>query len=1604
MPTVSLHRQGGWRKGRLPARELQIFEFPLDPSPLSAETPLHMYAKTALTCGNTYQVIGAHLNGVQLKGPAEANGFNVDTTLIPLPCGGHVTPPLAPGPIYHSHKAADCLNISTPGGHGPLIGYANDGFGIYGFGDWSGAPVVAEGHGQFGAVPRADGSPGEVAYHYHASAEYNLPGMPHKPYYQGCQGCQGPSRGRCNRTVTDKYDGGANWCGQGCGFEVCVLPGTNATALLAYLDRHRDGATWLKPLSVNDLGGKPKRRGEPAAVPQLKHDDANSACSGPADCSYNGDCNGATGACSCDAAWLGEHCSILNLLPMPRNSGFNVSTTIGGSWGGSVNLDEDDGKWHMHVAQFENKCGFNQWASNSRIVHAVADAADGGFVMRDTVHDVWAHNPSVARAPGQGLWVMTWVQNQTFNPETIEGVCDATGNVLRNASIPGGRLCAGNMMSTAKSLNGPWSAPVALDHIFDAAVPRFRVPSSCTNLAITIDPDGSLVGLWRRCCTPPPRYAPTGGGGASVIFALRASDWRNLSTWNASDEPALRANGYEDPTVWADPKRTDVFHALFHDMIGGWHKPEFNNTQVGAHAYSADGGSTWVATGVAFGLTARYEDGTSVTFVQRERSHIVLDPKSGAPTHLVSGVTWSLAPTLPTSTIVQRIGQSKHRESSASSGSCAAAVSALRCDGHADDTQALQSALDSCAGSQPVELPAGKTCISFPLTIPSHGGLLLPQGTVLKAGKSTLWPNTSVVTPGTGNEEFGEPFISCTVGAVNLTLRGAGTVDGSGAQWWTGSNKIPNRPFLLRLDAAGVLLQGLLLLNPAAWTTSLAGSDFRIYDIKIRSPDYKRAPNTDGLDISARRVHIRGADITNGDDSICMKSPAQDVLAEDSIVRQGNGLVVGTSADAHFRNITFRNITAIGTAFGCHIKFKDNQTGSVSGVTFEDIVIKSPQRYAIGIDQNNQGATAAATKGLCLTNALVPDAGTNVTINNITFRNITATVGFGHMGGCFVCNPGALACRDIRFERVNLSVAGSGAGADCSFRNVYGASADVYPSSCIPPPERSPAGDQRLQSLKTDDDAPPARLIVTGATVAEPAAPSAPVLLRGFNLDFKLGGKGFELPIAEDKALKTLLPGANFVRLVMNHWHDQGMGSIGKGDCATQNASASFVSAACLRQFDTVLRWSTGKLGAWSVVTARSASAAGDNTDGYGTIFTNSTLRKQWFAMWGALARRYKTMSKIAGYEVMSEPRTDAPAQKVHAIQKQACEAVWKEDPRVVCFVGPAKFYDRYNLNATYLLKGGPVIYAANFFEPKQWVTSAKHNNTTPYGGRFLCTDVTEPEAAVKPTCGGFQSTKRVTVDRAWIAAELETISNFSRDHDVPVWIDQWGLREEDPGGAAVQSQYLQDVLAEFKARKFHWTYWIWRRTSSWGEGGYAIERQSVDGSYSLFELCLKHLRAALGGSNGSMLSRRERGRIVMKADDAAVGPTLSQRLLQAAALGGLLLLASARPLPSLGPGRGSWMLEKPEPFGIPTATMDLVAKRTQAAMPERYCLAITLDGHLISETYFANRSDTTYESDSLGKLMTAQIIGVAHAQGLIDLDKYIFICPAVNSLSNPCC
>ena len=162
------------------------------------------------------------------------------------------------------------------------------------------------------------------------------------------------------------------------------------------------------------------------------------------------------------------------------------------------------------------------------------------------------------------------------------------------------------------------------------------------------------------------------------------------------------------------------------------------------------------------------------------------------------------------------------------------------------------------------------------------------------------------------------------------------------------------------------------------------------------------------------------------------------------MVRQGNGLVIGTGTGnelCSFHNISFRNCTATGTLYGCHIKFKAGQAGSVSGVLFEDVVVRSlqPTGAALVISTNGQNLNASE----------VPS---RVTINDVMFRDIDASQAGGRIAGFFMCN-GSSAVQRQPCEGIVLEDVGLGGAADggCAYNGVHGRGERVSPASCVPP-------------------------------------------------------------------------------------------------------------------------------------------------------------------------------------------------------------------------------------------------------------------------------------------------------------------------------------------------------------------------------------------------------------------------------------------------------------------------------------------------------------------------------------------------------------------------
>ena len=159
----------------------------------------------------------------------------------------------------------------------------------------------------------------------------------------------------------------------------------------------------------------------------------------------------------------------------------------------------------------------------------------------------------------------------------------------------------------------------------------------------------------------------------------------------------------------------------------------------------------------------------------------------------------------------------------------------------------------------------------------------------------------------------------------------------------------------------------------------------------------------------------------------------------------------------------------------------------------------------------------------------------------------------------------------------------------------------------------------------------PRRLLFRGSLISLPGR-AEPVVLRGFNIVLKHGEAGLDHVTRQDWLLFKLLPHTSLVRLVVNHWADD---VTAPGTDCYDDAAEDFLRPECLALLEEAVSWVT-EAGAFAVITARSALAAGD-AGANASVFENVTLRMHWVRMWGAVARRFASTDNIAGYEVMSE-------------------------------------------------------------------------------------------------------------------------------------------------------------------------------------------------------------------------------------------------------------------------------------------------------------------------------------------------------------------------------
>ena len=172
------HRTGVFpiARGSDPAAQFDGNPNAITASPIAWGLPGNPQINTVPTC-TTLGAIGVLLSGARLYNASDADGRDAVAHEVQDACDGH---PQGAGQ-YHYHNASRCLaDTSLATGHSALIGYAADGFGIYGNLGVAGVSLtnadLDECHGHAHELT-IDGAVGN-RYHYHATREF--------PYTVGC--------------------------------------------------------------------------------------------------------------------------------------------------------------------------------------------------------------------------------------------------------------------------------------------------------------------------------------------------------------------------------------------------------------------------------------------------------------------------------------------------------------------------------------------------------------------------------------------------------------------------------------------------------------------------------------------------------------------------------------------------------------------------------------------------------------------------------------------------------------------------------------------------------------------------------------------------------------------------------------------------------------------------------------------------------------------------------------------------------------------------------------------------------------------------------------------------------------------------------------------------------------------------------------------------------------------------------------------------------------------------------------------------------------------------------------------------------------------------
>jgi hypothetical protein len=305
-------------------------------------------------------------------------------------------------------------------------------------------------------------------------------------------------------------------------------------------------------------------------------------------------------------------------------------------------------------------------------------------------------------------------------------------------------------------------------------------------------------------------------------------------------------------------------------------------------------------------------------------------------------------------------------------------------DGKTPATRAIQKAIDSCAarGGGTVLVPPGRFLCGA-LFLRTNVNLHLGAGAALVASQRFQdFPAIEGRWEGIERKTYASLINGNNL--ENVSLTGAGVLDGQGWPWWTAheatrklrlERNLPReaenptgaplkwpRPRLVNLiRCQNVLVSGLVAREAPSYTFHFVYcQDVVVTDVTMSGLETQ---NSDGVVIdSCKQVRISNCSIGSGGESVSIKSGYNEdgrrvgLASEDIVVTNcnlqfshGAGLAVGSETAGGVRNVLISNCTVSNARYGVHIRSPRGRGGVVEGVRLANLSFNKIREAALMI-------------------------------------------------------------------------------------------------------------------------------------------------------------------------------------------------------------------------------------------------------------------------------------------------------------------------------------------------------------------------------------------------------------------------------------------------------------------------------------------------------------------------------------------------------------------------------------------------------------------------------------------------------------------------------